>query len=145
VGEQPDESTRMRQWLDEMTAALHRRDLSTLQRSLSDDVVLRLAGSSQFSGDYRGPGQVMGLVARTADYATVAWVDFAPTPDDRIRVSVDVRGERRLAEARFRVEEMIRFDSAGRVSEADVWSDEQQALDDFLDRVAAEPSPGTRG
>ena len=133
------EQAQVRQWLDDMTAALDRRDLSTLQHELSNDIVLRLAGNSQLSGAYRGPGQVMGLVARTSDWATVASIDFEPMPDDRLRLSVDVQGERRFADARLRVEEMIRFDDLGKVSEAEVWSDDQQVLDNFLDLVAAEP------
>lgn len=120
-----------------MTAAYHRRDLSTLQHGLSEGIVLRLAGNSQFSGTYQGAGQVMGLVARTADWARVASVDVTALPDDGVRLSVDVEGERPIAAARFRVEEMLRFDERGRISEADVWSDEQEVLDDFLDRVAA--------
>jgi len=127
----------IRRWLDDMTAAYQRRDLSALQHGLSEGIVLRLAGNSQFSGTYRGAGQVMGLVARTADWARVASVDVAAIPDEGVRLSVDVEGEPPMGAARFRVEEMLRFDELGRVSEADVWSDEQQVLDDFLDRVAA--------
>jgi hypothetical protein len=117
--------------------ALGRRDYRALQRLVSLDVRLHLAGSSALAGTYRGVGEVIALGAKL-EYRLVPEASELNEIDargDRVRAVVTVRVRAPRAEPiPVRLIETFALDGDGRLSEAWIQGEDQAAVDEVLGR-----------
>jgi SnoaL-like domain len=115
--------------------ALQRRDLVALQRIVSPQVTLHLAGANRFSGSYEGIGAVMARAAQIELRLVPSASELEAIEEDgdtvRGRVLVTFRSTL-SGDFRARLFETFRFDDTGRLCEIRVEAEDQPALDDFL-------------
>ncbi len=129
--------------------------LDVLQGAFTPDVVLEVAGQSRLSGEYRGSGQVIALIARALN-----WVDPATLPIDGVSeregVLLSFRIDLRhlgVKQGYARMFQVMQFTGDGRISHIRLWAEDQDVLDRYLDqsdvvwvhvRVACPAGPSRR-
>ena len=117
--------------------ALAARDMVGLQRLVSPDVVLHVAGESGYAGTYEGLGPVLGLASRLENRIAPGASEFERSDDDGDRLTATVRVTLRTAwgDLRSRLFESFRFGPENRIEEMWVEAEDQLAFDVFLDRL----------
>ena len=116
-------------------ADLSRRDLLALQRRVSPEVVVHIAGASRFAGTHDGMGSVIALASdfenRLIPFRSTI-EDIEADGEDAVRatVTVSIRNGPYVQMARLR--ERFRFDRDGLIVEFWVEAEDQQSVDELL-------------
>jgi hypothetical protein len=110
--------------------------LEVLQGAFTPDVVLEVAGSSRLSGEYRGSGQVIALIARALN-----WVDPTTLAIEKVSegegVLLSFRIDLRHLGVPYgyaRMFQVMQFAEDSRIRHIRLWAEDQDALDRYVDQ-----------
>jgi len=114
--------------------ALNRRDWLALQRQLSPDLVLRVAGRSPLAGEHRGLGAAIALATKVEGRFLPQESEINELREElsgvhaTVTVSIQAPGE----VFRARLHELFRFDDDGLIREIWLKAENQKRVDAFL-------------
>jgi ketosteroid isomerase-like protein len=110
------------------------RDLETMSREMTDDVVWVTPGRSPIAGEFRGRAAVLRYlrlaIELTADTVSLDLVALLTGGRDHVAIVVDVAEERRGRSLRQRVVQLYQLRD-GRIAERRIFLSDQAAWDEF--------------
>lgn len=109
-------------------------DFGTLREGFADDIVWHHPGRNAFSGDYRGPDEVFGFLARTVQETGGTLkndVHDIVGNDEHVVVLMNLRGERIGKKMDQKAANIFHVNEDGRVTERWLLVEDSTVFDDF--------------